>query len=128
MEGDNDMKLKQSVQLLLIALFVWTYQSITIHAHHHVTQEEVECHLCHAAKQLDLNHHENILVIVNEYIAVEVTKTKEKIIKIPRFTNFQKLQVKAVDLEGKRCFNLSPDTVGYYSTAPPVVFHNQKII
>ena len=113
------MKLKQSLHLVLVALFIWTFQSVTIHSHQHLIEEETECHLCHASEQLDLHHNESTPIVVNEHIAVEVTETEEKVTVRSKFTNSDIPQIKRIDITGKRYYLVASDSVGYFSTAPP---------
>lgn len=113
------MKLKQSFHLLLIALFVWTFQNVTIHSNQHLTEEKMECHLCHASDHIDLHHHESTPLVVNEHIAVEVAATEEKATVRSRFSNIGKPRIKRIDITGERHYLIASDSLGYFSTAPP---------
>lgn len=116
------MKLKQSVQLLLIALFVWTSQSTTIHFQHHVIDEISECDLCHASEQLDLFQHNSPIVIVNENLAVKTRKHIEKVVVVSRFDYTDVPLFQRVDIVENRQYIVEPVSLGFNATAPPHIF------
>jgi len=113
------MKLKQSVQLLLIALFVWTSQSTTIHFQHHIIDEMSECNLCHASEQLDLFQHNSPVVIVNENLAVKTRNHVEKVVVKPRFDYMDVPLFKRVDILENRQYTVEQVPLGFNATAPP---------
>ncbi len=121
-KGNNRMKLKQSVNLLLIALFVWAFQSSTIHFQHHEIEEISECNLCHTSEQLDLNHHNSTTVIVNENFAVKTRKHVEKVVVQSRFEYTPVPQVKWVDMVEDQQYSTEPIPLGYYAMAPPYLY------
>ncbi len=116
------MKLKQSVNLLLIALFVWTFQSTTIHFKHHVIDKVSECNLCDTSEQIDLYHHNIPAIVVNESIAVKNRKCEEKIVVKSRFDYTDTLPLKWVDSIEYRQYTVKPIPLGYSSTAPPYIY------
>ena len=113
------MKLKQSVQLLLIALFVWASQSTTIHFQHHEIDEISECNLCHTSELLDLHHPNSSIVIANENLAVRTTMQVEKVIVKSRFDYTNVPQIKRVKLVENRHYAVEPRPLGFNATAPP---------
>lgn len=121
-KGDNRMKLKQSVNLLLIALFVWAFQSSTIHFQHHEIEEISECNLCHTSEQLDLNHHNGSTVIVNENLAVKTRKHVERVVVKSRFDYTLVPQVKWVDIVEDQQYAVKRIPLGYYAMAPPHLY------
>lgn len=113
------MKLKQSVQLLLIALFVWASQSTRIHFQHHEIDEISKCNLCHTSEQLDLYHQSSSIVIANENLAVRTTKQVEKVVVKSRFDYTNVPQIKRVKLVENRHYTVEPTPLGFNATAPP---------
>ena len=113
------MKLKQSVQLVLIALFVWAFQSTTIHFQDHEIDKISECNLCHTYEQLDLHHQNSSIVIVNENLAVRTTKQEEKVIVKSRFDYTNVPHIKQVKLVENRHYTVEPTPLGFNATAPP---------
>ncbi len=112
------MKLKQSINLLLIALFVWTFQSTTIHFKQHVIDKVSECNLCDISEHIDLNHH-TPAGVVNENIAVKTRKREENIVVKSRFDYTDMPQFKLDDIVEPRRYTVKPIPLGYLSTAPP---------
>jgi exonuclease I len=116
------MTLKQSVNLLLIALFVLAFQSTTIHFQHHVIDEMSECNLCHTSKQLDLYKHNSSTIVVNDNLAVKTRNREEKIVVKSKFDYTDTQQLKRVDIVKYRLYTVKPIPLGYFSTAPPTIF------
>ena len=116
------MKLKQSVNLLLIALFVFAFQSTTIHFQHHVIDEMSECNLCHTSEQLDLYNHHSSVVVVNENFAVKTRQHVEKIVVKSRFDYTDVAQCKWVNIVDNRQYTVKSIPLGYLSNAPPYTF------
>ncbi|CAA6804753.1 MAG: Unknown protein [uncultured Sulfurovum sp.] len=113
------MKLKQSVNVLLIALFVWSFQSSTVHFQHHEIEEVVECSTCHTFEKLNLAHHSTSVIIVNENLAIKARKHVEKVVIKSRFDYRGKAEYKLVDIVGNRQYAVVTIPLGYLSTAPP---------
>ena len=116
------MKLKQSVNLLLIALFLWAFQSTTIHFQHNDIDQISECNLCHTSEQLDLYNHHSSVVVVNENFAVKTRQHVEKIVVKSRFDYTDTAQLNWVDIVEYRPYTVKPIPLGYLSTAPPYTF------
>jgi len=115
------MKLKQSVNLLLIALFVWAFQSNTIHHQHHEIEEMSECSVCHLSEQLYLHHNNSSTIIVNEHVAVQSTKRVEKIVFKTGF-DYNDVSAPAEVLHvAEQHFLLSFPPLGFNATAPPIL-------
>lgn len=116
------MKLKQSFHLLLIALFVWSFQTISIHMPQHLHEEEATCQLCDISEYLDLHHNESIPLVVNENIAVKTNREVEQVIVNERFDHKDIPQLKYVKIaENRHCF-IGFTPLGFDATAPPIHF------
>lgn len=113
------MKFKQYVNLLLIALFVWAFQSTTIHLQHSVIDEMSECNLCHTSEQLDLYNHHSSVVVVNENFAVKTKQHVEKVVVRSRFDYTAVPQFKWIDKVKNQNYALKPVSLGFNATAPP---------
>jgi len=116
------MKLKQSVNFLMIALFVWAFQSSTIHYQHHAIDEIAECSVCHTAKQLDLTHHNNPALVVQENIAVKIRRDIEKIVLNPAFDYTDVLPHKRISMVAHQDYSPGSTPLGFNATAPPYPF------
>jgi len=115
------MRLKDCFQLLIVALFLFTYQEITIHAKQHLVKEVAECHLCHASEHLDIHHQqERQLLVVNEHFAIKVSTNEEKQIVKAAYDLTQKPLIRMVDLDGLVTVEFDTLSLGYFSTAPPL--------
>lgn len=119
MKGDNFMKLRQTVNILLIALFVWAFQSSTIHFQHQEIDEISECNLCHTAEQLDLYQHNTSVVVFGESFAVKIRKHVEKIVLKSRFDYTDVPQFKRVNSVANQQYSVKPIPLGFNATAPP---------
>jgi len=121
-KGDNHMRFKQSMNVLMIALFVWAFQSSAIHFQHHEIEEMSECSLCHASQQLDGNHHNSPTVTVNENVAVKARKHVEKVVVKPRFDYTFVQLPKQVDIVKYQQVTVEPLPLGYDAMAPPYLY------
>jgi hypothetical protein len=79
------MKLKKTVNLLLIALFVVAFQSKTIHFAEHAIDAISECQVCEVTENLDLSHQNSSTLVLTESFAVETKKSEEKIVLKSKF-------------------------------------------
>ena len=113
------MKLKQSVQLLLIALFVWASQSTILHIQHHVIEEISECNVCDTSEKMKLYQHNSPVVLVNENLAVKIRRQVEKIVVNSRFDYTDVPQFKQIDIVENRQHTVKPAPLGFNATAPP---------
>lgn len=114
------MKLKQSVNLLLIALFLWAFQTTTIHFQHTHIDDISECNVCQASQQTELYHHNTPKVAVTENLAIKkAERVVRKVIVASTFvyTSVPHRSLVAL-LESQECsVVLLP--LGYDATAPP---------
>ncbi|MEA1879294.1 MAG: hypothetical protein U9N11_01435 [Campylobacterota bacterium] len=115
------MTLKQSINVLLIALFVWGFQSSTIHFQHHEIEEVVECSTCHTLEKLNLAHHNTAVIMVSENLAIKARQHVEKVVIKSRFDDRGKVQYSLVDIVGNRQYPVATIPLGYLSTAPPCI-------
>ena len=113
------MKLKQSVNLLLIALFVWAFQSSTIHFHHHTLDQISECNLCHSSQKFDLSHRNGSVVTVNENLAVKTRERVEKVLVKLRFDYTDVPKQATVHSVENQQYSVEPIPIGFNATAPP---------
>lgn len=114
------MKLKQSVNLVLIALFLWAFQSTTIHFQHNAMNQISECNLCHTSQKLDLSHHNSSVVIVNENLAVKTREEVEKKVLLkPRFDHTDVPKLERVYIVENQQYRVKPIPIGFNATAPP---------
>lgn len=116
------MKLKQSVNLLLIVLFIWAFQSTTIHYQQHSIEEVSECNVCHASEQMELYQHNTPVVEIKKNLAVKTRRKVEKVIVNARFDYTETPQLKRVDIVENRDYSVGPTPLGFNATAPPVHF------
>lgn len=116
------MKLKQSVQLLLIALFVWTSQSTTIHFQHHELEEISECNVCDTSQKMKLYQHNSPVVVSNDNLAVKIRREVEKVVVNASFDYTNVPQFKQIDIVKKSQYADRSLTLGFNATAPPVYF------
>jgi len=113
------MKLKQSVNLLLIALFVWTFQSTAIHVKQHAMNEVTECNLCEASEKIDLHHQNSPAIVYNEHLETEARKSEEKIVLKSGFDYTDVPQLYLVDMVKNRQYSAEAIPIGFNATAPP---------
>lgn len=116
------MKLKQSVKLVLIALFVWASQSTTIHFQHHDQKEVSECNVCDTSQKMKLYQHNTPVVVSNENLAVTIRREVEKIVVNERFDYTLVPQPKYIKTIENRQYCMVSISVGFNATAPPVYF------
>jgi len=113
------MKLKQSVNLLLIALFVWAFQSSTIHFQHHAIDQISECNLCHTSQKFDLSHHNSSVVTINENLAVKTREHVKKVLVKSRFDYTDVPKQETVLSVANQQYSVEPIPIGFNATAPP---------
>ncbi len=116
------MKLKQSVKLLLIALFVWTSQSTIIHFQHHVMEEISECNVCDISKKMKLYQHTRDVVVINENPALNIRREVEKVVVNARFDYTDVPQFSQIDIVKHSQYTDRSVTLGFNATAPPEYF------
>ncbi|MDQ7047803.1 MAG: hypothetical protein Q9M39_09440 [Sulfurovum sp.] len=116
------MNFKQSVNLLLIALFVWAFQSTTIHDKHHIIDEISECYLCDVSEQMELYQHNTPIVMVNEHLAVQSRREVEKVVVKARFDYSKVPNFKPIDIPNSREYSVASIPLGFNATAPPLYF------
>ena len=116
------MKLKQSVNVLLIALFIWAFQSSTIHFQHHAIEEMSECNVCDISENMKLYQHNSPVVVFNENLAVKIKRQVEKIVINPRFDYTDVPKFKQIDIVKKSKYIDRFVALGFNATAPPVYY------
>lgn len=113
------MKFKQSVNLLLIALFVWAFQGTTIHFQHHVLEEISECKVCDASKNMNLYQHNTPMVVFNENLAVKTRNRIKKIVVKLRFDYTAVPKAERVYSVEDQQYSVEAIPIGFNATAPP---------
>ena len=117
------MRLKYVFQLLMVALFLFTYQKVTIHSKQHFVEKAVACHLCYASEHLDLHHQqEGQPLVFNEHIAIKESRVEEKQIVQVAYDLTQQPLLRLVDFNGLDAIEVHTLSLGYFSTAPPYIF------
>ncbi len=117
------MKLKQSVNLLLIALFVWAFQGTTIHIHHHVIEDISECNVCDISEKMKLYQNNSPMVMVNENLAVKIRREVQKQVFVAeRFDYTQAPKPEHIGTVIHCQCDMAVIPLGFDSTAPPISF------
>jgi len=113
------MKLKKSINLLLIALFVWAFQSSTIHFHHHTLDQISECNTCDTAQKLDLSLLHSSVVTVNENLAVKQREDVERVLVKSRFDYTVVPKQETILSIADQQYSVESIPIGFNATAPP---------
>jgi hypothetical protein len=116
------MKLKQSVKLLLIALFVWASQSTTIHFQHHELEDISECNVCNTSQKVKLYQHNRHVVVSNENLAVKIRREVKKVVVHSSLDYTDVPQIKQIDIVKYSQYTDRSVALGFNATAPPVYF------
>ncbi len=116
------MKLKHSVNLLLIALFVWASQNTILHFQHYEMGEVSECNVCDTSHKMKLYQHTRDLVVMNENLAVIVREEVEKVLVNARFDYTDVPQLNQIDIVKHSQYPERFIALGFNATAPPVYF------
>jgi hypothetical protein len=109
-------------RFVLIALFLFAYQTTTIHSKHHHIEGFGECQVCKASKSLGTSHHETLFSLQSENIGVEVSEVEEKRIVRTSFDLTQPPEEKTVCFEGMLAFEVTTPPLGFDAHAPPCTF------
>lgn len=109
-------------RFVLIALFLFSYQSTTIHTKHHHIAELSQCHICKVSKELGTTQHKTLFSQHGESIAVEVSEVEEKRVAKASYDLTQIPELRDVDLDGMHCLCVDDIPSGYSATAPPHIF------
>ena len=115
------MRLKQIINLLLIALFLGAFQTATIHSKHQSIETITECKVCAFTKHNTLTPHHIPQNIILENVAIaRDTKKEIACVSIQRGFVYErvlkKLPVKVVN---KELNDFKSPPLGYDATAPP---------
>ena len=115
------MKIKQTMNLLLIALFLWAFQGTATHFSEHAIDNVSECQVCVHTNNIDTKHHE--APISNFYSSTRVFTTKlEKltVANVPLDLT-QSISSKGVDYLGLKHLEVKTLPLGFDTTAPPAL-------
>jgi len=113
---------KKLLNSLFILLFLFIYQTSTLHSKKHFIDELSECHICQTSNDLSSVQHERTSLPVQETIAVEVNEVKEKKITKSSYDLMQSPVRCLNDFDGLTDIQLYIPFTGYFSTAPPYTF------
>jgi len=109
-------------RFVLIALFLFAYQSSTIHSSQHPFNKHKDCHLCVSGQQFDANLQETTFPVIIESYSLEFGNIEQKV-ELKRHLDFlQKPLVKRTDFTGMKYFSVMSIPLGYDTTAPPYIF------
>ena len=115
------MKLKQSFHLVLIALFVWSFQSRVEHIQHHDTDELTACKVCHESEEINHTPHHTPVVEVHENLAVKTRReAQQPVVVRERFDYMKAPQPRYAETVVNRQCNTAPTPLGFNATAPPI--------
>ncbi|WP_309497540.1 hypothetical protein [Sulfurovum sp.] len=116
------MQLKQSMNLLLIALFLWAFQGTSTHFTDHTIDNVSECQVCEHTKYLDTQHHE--APISNFYTSTRTftTQLEQHTIANAPVDLMQSITSKHVDFLGLKHLKVKTLPLGFDTTAPPSLF------
>ena len=116
------MQFKQSMHLLLIALFVWTFQGISTHFTEHTIDNASECQVCEHTKNIDVQHHEAPLSNFYTFIRTYTTKLQQQTAVREPVDLTQRIQSEKCDLQGLKYLQVKTLPLGFDTTAPPSFF------
>ena len=109
-------------RFVLIALFLFAYQTTTIHTQHHHIAELGKCQVCDVSKTLGKAEHKTIFLEAAQSIAVEIEEIHTKQIVKDAFDLTQKPLPLRIDFRGWRLCETKTIPLGYFATAPPTPF------
>lgn len=119
MKGDNQLRMRQTLNVTMIALFVWSFMISTINFHQHSLDEMTECSTCHATKNFDLQHHNNTTVTAQENVAIQNSKRVEHVVIGTAFDYTTVNQPEEILHVGEQTPRETFSSLGFYATAPP---------
>lgn len=115
------MRLKPTFHLVLIVLFVWSFQSRVDHIQHHDTDELIECKVCHETEEINHTQHHTPLVEVHENLAVKTrSESQQQVLVTECFDYLKAVHPKHVETVVQCQCNMALIPVGFDATAPPV--------
>ena len=115
------MRLKQTFHLVLLALFVWSFQSRVEHIQHHDIDKLTECKVCHETEEINNTQQHKQVVEVHENLAVKTrNESKQQVLVTKCFDYMAAAQPKYVETVVHRQCNMALTPLGFDSTAPPV--------
>lgn len=107
-------------RFVLLALFLFAYQTTATHTKHHLAKELSECKVCQASKHLDTTSHQTTFIVFADITAVEVEAVLEKIIVKDAFDLTQTPDIKRRDYTGYKQFYPKAPQLTYQALAPPI--------
>ncbi len=116
------MKLKQSTNLLLIALFLWAFQGTSTHFTDHTIAKASDCQVCEHTKNFDTQHHEAPLSNFYTSIRTFNPQLEQQTVSNAPVDLTQSVASKNVDFTGLKHFKVKTLPLGFDTTAPPSLF------
>jgi hypothetical protein len=117
------MRLKLSFNLMLIALFLWTFQSRLDHIQYHNIDELTECKVCHQAGQINHTQNHTPVVEVNDYLGIQTRREAQKQVFVAeRFDHTQAPKLEHIETVIHYQCDMALIPLGFDSTAPPITF------
>ncbi len=117
------MRLKLSFNLMLIALFLWSFQSRLDHIQHHNLYELAACKVCDQAGEINHNQNHTPVVEVNEYLAIKTGREVQKQVFVAeRFDYTQAPKPEHIGTVIHCQCDMAVIPLGFDSTAPPISF------
>lgn len=117
------MRLKLSLNIILIALFLWSFQSRVNHIQHHNLDELAECKVCDQAGEINHNQNHTPVVEVNEYLGIQTRKeSQQQIVVAERFDYTEAPKPQHIERVIHCQCDMALTPLGFDSTAPPLSF------
>jgi len=113
------MKVKNLINLCLIALFVVAFQSKTIHFAQHAIDEISECKVCKVIEDIDLSHQNSSTLVLTESFAIETKKSKEKIVLKSRYDYDEPSPLGKQNIAPTKLYSSRHIALAFDATAPP---------
>ena len=106
----------------MLTLFVWAFQSTTVHYQHHAIEEISECKVCDISEQMELYQHNTPVFMAHENLAVKIRRDVRKVVVKSKFDYTKVLRLKQIDILESRQYSVASIPLGFNATAPPIYF------
>ncbi|MEY3090939.1 MAG: hypothetical protein RL113_1255 [Pseudomonadota bacterium] len=117
------MQFSRLFHIVLIALFLFAFQTNALHIKHHLSNAEDSCQVCQLSQHLDGDqHHSSSTNIVLDAPIMEITAVEERVIIKEALELVQKIEVKRSDVDGLKVFHPHKPILTYQALAPPLFF------
>jgi len=106
-------------RIVLIALFLFSYQSTIIHLKQHQVSSVDECLICHAAQYSKEQHQQSTLVYFAQNSAIKQEQITTQQLTREAYTLIQTPIYRLSDFDGYKERTTQFLPIGYFATAPP---------